>query len=79
MKEQNHVALRDRSHYEIDHELLNKFLGHVLDRYKAGDTDLATAVKRIAFLVGTVALPGGEGAAPAKYVQNVLAGDFDTF
>ena len=65
------------SHYEIDHKLLDKFLAHVLDRYKAGDIDLATAVERIAFLVETVALPGGEGAGPAKYMQNVLAGEFD--
>jgi len=48
------------SHYEIDHKLLDKFLGHVLDRYKAGDIDLTTAVNRIAFLVETVALPGGD-------------------
>ena len=65
------------SHYEIDHKLLQKFLGHVLDRYKAGDIDLKTAVNGIAFLVETVALPGGEGAAPARYMQNVLAGEFD--
>ena len=65
------------SHYEIDHELLDKFLGHVLDRYKAGDIDLTTAVNGIAFLVATVALPGGEGASPAKYMQSVLAGEFD--
>jgi hypothetical protein len=67
------------SHYEIDHELLDKFLGHVLDRYNAGDIDRTTAVKRIALLVETVALPGGEGAGPANYMQNVLAGEFDTF
>ena len=67
------------SHYEIDHKLLQKFLGHVLDRYKAGDIDLTTAVNGIAFLVETVALPGGEGAGPANYMQNVLAGEFDTF
>ena len=65
------------SHYEIDHKLLEKFLGRILDRYKAGEIDLTTAVNRIAFLVETVALPGGEGAAPAKYMQNVLAGEFD--
>ena len=35
------------SHYEIDHKLLDKFLGHVLDR------------------------------SPAKYMQSVLAGEFD--
>jgi hypothetical protein len=49
------------SHYEIDHKLLDKFLGHVLDRYKAGDIDVTTAVNRIAFLVATVALPGAKG------------------
>ena len=65
------------SHYEIDHKLLQKFLGRVLDRYKAGDIELATAVKRIALLVETIALPGGEGAGPANYMQNMLAGEFD--
>jgi hypothetical protein len=65
------------SHYEIDHKLLDKFLGHVLDRYNAGDIDRTTAVNTIAFLVATVALPGGEGAGPAKYMQNALAGEFD--
>ena len=54
------------SHYEIDHKLLDRFLGHVLDRYSAGDIDRTTAVNTIEFLVETVALPGGEGAGPAK-------------
>jgi hypothetical protein len=31
--------------------LLDKFLGRVLDRYKAGDIELTTAVNQIAFLV----------------------------
>jgi len=64
-------------HYEIDHKLLDRFLGHVLDRYSAGDIDRTTAVNTIEFLVETVALPGGEGAGPAKYMQNVLAREFD--
>ena len=63
--------------HTIDQKLLDKFLGYVLDRYKADDIDLTTAVNRIAFLVAAVALPEGEGANPASYMHNVMAGEYD--
>ena len=49
---------------EIDHKLLDRFLGYILDRYKTGKVGRESAVNRIAFLVAAVALPEGEGANP---------------
>jgi hypothetical protein len=36
---------------EIDHRLVDPFLGHILVSYKVDDMDLETAVSKIAFLV----------------------------
>jgi len=62
---------------EIDHKLLDRFLGYILDRYKTGKVGRESAVNRIAFLVAAVALPEGEGANPTKYMHAVLAGEYD--
>ena len=64
-----------KAHYEIDHRLLDEFLGYVLDRYKAGEMDRGLAASRIAFLVAAVALPEGERSDPTKYMQSVLSGE----
>jgi hypothetical protein len=69
-------AIKYKRH-TIDHKLLDKFLGHVLDRYKAGKINHRLAVNRIAFLVTTVALSEEEGSNPTHYMQSVLAGKLD--
>ena len=63
---------------EIDHRLVDPFLGHILVSYKVDDMDLETAVSKIAFLVAAVALPEGERANPTKYMQAVLAGEHES-
>ena len=68
-------TIKRQAHYKIDHELLDEFLGHVLDRYKAGEMDRGLAVSRIAFLVAAVALPEGERSDPTKYMRSVLSSE----
>jgi hypothetical protein len=61
----------------IDHELLDKFLQHILDRYKAGKTSQPEAIGSIAHLIAALDLPLGQGDDPTKYMTAVLAGDDD--
>lgn len=63
---------------KIDHKLLDKFLGHVLDRYKSGDVDRSRAIGAIAHLVAAVDLPEEAGPSdPSDYMNAVLDGDLD--
>lgn len=52
-----------------DHTLLDKFLAHVLDRYKGGAIDRASAIADIAHLVAAVDLPDGDDWAAYMRVK----------
>lgn len=59
----------------IDHRLLDKFLGYVLDKYKSGDVSQSSAIGTIAHLVGALDLPPeSEPDNPTDYMNAVLNG-----
>jgi hypothetical protein len=56
---------------EKDHELLNEFLGYVLDRHKTGEKERAVAIADIAHLIAAVDL-GDAGDDPKSYMNAIL-------
>jgi hypothetical protein len=58
----------------IDHKLLDKFLGYVLDRHKDGEMSKSSAIGALAHLVAAMDLPEGEGSDPTHYMKAVITG-----
>jgi hypothetical protein len=56
----------------VNHDLLDRFLAHVLDGYKAGTKTRSGAIADIAHLVAALDLPEGQGNDPTAYMNAIL-------
>jgi hypothetical protein len=63
--------------WRIDPQELQKFLAYVLNAYKDGRLNEASAVGAIDHLIGGFDLPPGEASEPMNYMHNVMAGDLE--
>jgi hypothetical protein len=56
----------------IDHDLLDRFLAHVLDAYKGGLKSQTDAIADLAHLVAALDLPPGTGDDPNAYMRAII-------
>jgi hypothetical protein len=56
----------------IDHDLLDRFLAHVLEGYKSGAKTQSTAIADLAHLAAALDLGPGQGDDPTAYMKAII-------
>ena len=56
----------------LNHKLLDKFVGHVLDRYRNGEKDRLWGISMIGHLAAALDLPADEGDDPNSFMKAIL-------
>jgi hypothetical protein len=56
----------------VDHDLLDRFLAHVLECHKAGTKTQSEAIADLAHLIAALDLGPGEGDDPNAYMRAII-------